>query len=188
MKIKFHIAAAGLLPSCSRQAATAITKLPATAELPLPPLCFRCCRCGAAVLPKALTPPPKLRFCQATTSTAKLAAAATLPLLPPPPQLPRCHHRGALHATVQLLPLLPSRCRHRLQRRPAAASVATTALPLSPLLTCHHAAHHRCTSAAAGPLPLPTPRCRQCHHPLHFHCHYSCCHHCRFRHRCRRCF
>ncbi len=46
----------------------------------------------AAALPNALLVPLKLRFRQATTSAAKLAAAAVLP--PLPPLLPRCQCRA----------------------------------------------------------------------------------------------
>ncbi len=82
-------AAAKLLPpSCCHQAATAVAKLPATAELPLPPLRCRCHRRAAAALPKALLLPLKSRFRQAPASNTKLATATTLPLPPPPPPLP----------------------------------------------------------------------------------------------------
>jgi hypothetical protein len=82
-------AAAKLLPpSCCHQAATVVAKLPATAELPLPPLRCRCCRRAAAALPKALLPPLKLRFRQAPASATKLAIATTLPLPPLPLPLP----------------------------------------------------------------------------------------------------
>jgi hypothetical protein len=60
----------------------------------LPPPTLRCCRCrhAATTLPNALLLPPKLHFCQAAASTAKLAAAATRP--PLPPLLLRCHCRA----------------------------------------------------------------------------------------------
>jgi hypothetical protein len=78
-------AAAALLPSCCRQAATAVAKLPATADLPLR---CHCRRRTAAALPKVLPPLPKLGFHQAAASAAKLATAAKL--LPPLPSCRRC--------------------------------------------------------------------------------------------------
>jgi hypothetical protein len=80
-------AAKQLPPSCCHQAATAVAKLPATAE-PLPPLHCHCRRHAAHALPKALPPPLKSRFRQAAASTTKLATATMLPLPPPPLPLP----------------------------------------------------------------------------------------------------
>jgi hypothetical protein len=69
-----------------------VTKLPATADLTLPLLCF-CCLCHtAAVLPKALPLPPKLRFGQAAIChhAATVAATAASVTLSPPRHLPQC--------------------------------------------------------------------------------------------------
>jgi hypothetical protein len=157
-------AAAKLLPpSCCHQAATAIAKLPTTAELPLPPLRCHCPRRTAAALPEALPPRPKSRFCQAAASATKLAAAATtllLPSSPPPPPPPplRCHRPGACRADAATAKLpLPPPHRHR------AAAVAT--LPPPPPPCCRQlrccAACLRCAFAAAGPLPPLRPHCHQ---------------------------
>jgi hypothetical protein len=96
-------AAAALLPSCCRQAATAVTKLPATTELPLPPLLLPPLRCRHASQSTATA--AKVALPPSCCAAAKLAAAPKLPLPPLPP--PRCHHRGARHDAAKLLPPLP---------------------------------------------------------------------------------
>ncbi len=138
-----------LPPSCHRrcQAAHHRRAAAATAALPLPPLRCCCCRRAAAALPKALPPPPKLRFRQATISAAKLAATAKLPPLLPPTLL-RCR-------TAAAPPQLP-RCRRL--RCYAAAATTTAVLPCCPPPPCFchhwHAADANARLASTMPVPL----------------------------------
>jgi hypothetical protein len=78
-----------------------VTKLPATADLTLPLLCF-CCLCHTAAVPCFQKRCRRRQSC----ALAKLPPATMLPLRLPPPPLSRCHHRGACHNAPKL-PLLP---------------------------------------------------------------------------------
>jgi hypothetical protein len=134
-----------------------VTKLPATAELLLPPLRCCCCHRTATTLPKALPLLPKSHFCQAAASAAKLAAAAMLPLpLPPLPPL-RCHHRSACHAATKLPPPPPSHCHcRRLHCRTAAATAAAMSPRCPPLPRLRRRRPAATANAALPPLP-PLP-------------------------------
>jgi hypothetical protein len=119
-------AAATLPPSYCCQAAAGAAKLPATAELPLPPLHCRSrrrrCRTATAAVPATLPPPlpsccrPSLQSRFATTllthcCRCPTAAASAAALQPPPP--PPCRCAAGLRrsfAATSLLPLPMPRC------------------------------------------------------------------------------
>ncbi len=154
-------ATAALPPSCCHQAATAVVKLPTTAELLLPLL--RChCRCAL--------PPRFLKRCRRLQSRASAKLTPLPPCWPPPPCCHCCHccHRccAAMPAAPATLPppLLSSHC-HCLQPCSAAAPpphcrhLCAAAASTTAAAAMRHAARLCRAFAIAGQLPLPTLCC-----------------------------